>query len=74
MNREGKRILRENKKGKGLLIILYLYPPYRASYIYVYIYPITTPIYSYIYIYIYPITAPIYSYIYVYIYPITAPI
>ncbi len=57
MNREGKGILRENKEEKGLFIILYPYPPSdKASYIYIYIYPITTPIYSNIYVYIYSIT------------------
>jgi len=31
MDREGKRILRENKERKGFLIILYLYPLYKAN-------------------------------------------
>jgi len=31
MNKEGKRILRENKKGKGFLIIPYLYPLYKIN-------------------------------------------
>ncbi len=31
MDREGKRILRENKEGKGFLIIPYPYPLYKAD-------------------------------------------
>jgi hypothetical protein len=35
MDKEEKRILKENKKEKGFPIIPYLYPPYRAA-LYIY--------------------------------------
>ena len=65
MDREGKGILRENREGKGLLIIPYPYPPYRAGHVCAYVYPIAAPMG--------PMYAPIYGHVCAYTCPITAP-
>ena len=61
MDKEGKGILKENKEGKGLFIIPYPYPPYRAGHICAYTCPITAPIYGHVCAHACPIAAPIYG-------------
>ncbi len=61
MDKEEKRILRENREGKGFPIILYLYPPYRAAlYIVMYmcIHTSLLPPYIVIYMCIYTLLLP----------------
>jgi len=58
MDKEGKGILKENREGKGLPIIPYPYPPYKAGHIYAHTCPITAPIYGHVCAHTCPIAAP----------------
>ncbi len=74
MDREGKGILRENREGKGLLIIPYPCPPYRAGHVCAYTYPIAAPIYGYVCAHACPIAAPIYGHVCAHACPIATPV
>ena len=72
MDREEKRILKENKEGKGFPIILYLYPPYKTT-LYIVIYTRIHALYIVIYTCIYTLLLPLYIVIYIYIYTLLLP-